>query len=59
MEWDKKTGDFLIRVLENKEEEAVVRHEAGEALANYGREEYIMILEKYGKDEAEEVRDTC
>ncbi len=59
MEWDKKTGDFLISVLENKEEEAVVRHEAGEALANYGREEYMIILEKQLKDKMEEVRDTC
>lgn len=46
-------------MLEDENEYPVVRHEAGEALSNYGVDEYINILRKYKDSEVEEVRDTC
>ena len=37
----------------------MVRHESGEALSNYGREENIKVLSKFIDNPVEEVRDTC
>jgi len=50
---------FLSKVLENKEEDSMVRHEAGEALGAIGHEDAIDILKQYLNDPYPEVRETC
>lgn len=50
---------FLIRVLEDRKQEPMVRHEAGEALGAIGSPEVVGVLEKYLKDEQVEVAETC
>lgn len=37
----------------------MVRHEAGEALSNYGKEEDLLLIESLVDCPVEEVRDTC
>lgn len=49
----------LISVLENLEEEPIVRHEAAEALAAIGDEKSLPILKKYLDDPCIEVSETC
>jgi len=49
----------LIEVLEDKKQEPMVRHEAGEALGAIGEKSVIDILKKYAKDESPEVAETC
>ena len=50
---------FLIPVLENKEEHAMVRHEAAEALGSIGTTECIETLELYSKDLQVVVAESC
>lgn len=49
----------LTSVLEDKSQESMVRHEAGEALGAIGSEESIEILQKYKDDPVIEVAETC
>lgn len=37
----------LIKILQNKDEDEIVRHEAAEALANYDDENLLKILKEY------------
>lgn len=41
------TFDFLVKVLNDKKEQAVARHEAGEALANYTQHKERVLKEFY------------
>jgi deoxyhypusine monooxygenase len=50
---------YLTKILENKDENAIVRHEAAEALGAIGLHESLSLLEKYASDSAIEVADTC
>ena len=52
-------NDVLKIVLANKDEHAMVRHEAGEALAAIGSVESLDILKQYSYDEVIEVAQTC
>lgn len=49
----------LTAVLENVNQEPMVRHEAGEALGAIGNADVIPILEKYASDPVIEVAETC
>lgn len=49
----------LTSVLEDENEEAMVRHEAGEALGAIGQERSLSVLEKYSSDPLPEVAETC
>lgn len=49
----------LIDVLEDVEQEPMVRHEAGEALGAIGCVDAVPILEKYKNDKVIEVAETC
>ncbi|CAH1244061.1 DOHH [Branchiostoma lanceolatum] len=49
----------LIRVLKDKGQEAMVRHEAGEALGAIGSAEVLDVLEEYAQDDTVEVAETC
>lgn len=49
----------LESILENIEEEAIVRHEAAEALAAIGQKSSLDILRKYAQDSCIEVSQTC
>ena len=49
----------MRRVLQDEEEQPVVRHEAGEALGNFGKEEDLVLLSSLKDSGVEEVRDTC
>jgi deoxyhypusine monooxygenase len=50
---------YLNKILESKEENAIVRHEAAEALGAINQPESLELLEKYAHDSAPEVSDTC
>jgi len=50
---------ILSNVLEDKSREAIVRHEAAEALGAIGTVDVLPILQKYSKDSVPEVSDTC
>lgn len=52
---------FLTAILEKKEENAMVRHEAGEALGAIGSSASLDVLKRYRDDstEPQEVRETC
>lgn len=50
---------YLIRVLEDTSQEAIVRHEAGEALGAIGDASTCEILKKYLNDPVVEVAETC
>ncbi|XP_033737287.1 deoxyhypusine hydroxylase-like [Pecten maximus] len=49
----------LTRVLQDTQQEAMVRHEAGEALGAIGSGKSIEILQKYANDPVVEVAETC
>lgn len=49
----------LTRVLEDRDQEAMVRHEAAEALGAIGSPAVLQTLVKYTKDPAIEVAETC
>lgn len=60
MAFTAKIKEFLLSILLNEKEKSVVRHEAGEALANSGTSDLIPIFEKYAINyKIEEVNDTC
>jgi len=56
---DKAAVPVLTSVLENKSEEAIVRHEAAEALGAIGCDDTIDLLNKYCNDDCNEVAETC
>ncbi|CAB4012249.1 Deoxyhypusine hydroxylase [Paramuricea clavata] len=56
---DKYAIPFLIRVLEDRNQEPMVRHEAGEALGAIGSPQVIDVLTKFLKDDQIEVAETC
>ncbi|XP_039252999.2 deoxyhypusine hydroxylase-like [Styela clava] len=56
---NKKAIPVLISVLEDTLQEAMVRHEAGEALGAIGDESALKTLEKYVNDPTPEVAETC
>lgn len=49
----------LINVLEDRKQEPMVRHEAGEALGAIGSPEVLNVLEKFVNDSTVEVAETC
>lgn len=49
----------LVRVLEDTEEDPMVRHEAGEAMAAIGDSSICEVLMKFVNDQALEVAETC
>ncbi|KAL7641254.1 UNVERIFIED_CONTAM: hypothetical protein RMT77_008392 [Armadillidium vulgare] len=49
----------LIKVVRNKEEKPMVRHEAAEALGSIGSETAIQILKEFLNDETRVVRESC
>lgn len=49
----------LQSILQDENEEPIVRHEAGEALAAIGLHNSISLLENYSKDPVVEVAETC
>ncbi|XP_045497573.1 deoxyhypusine hydroxylase [Colias croceus] len=56
---DKTAIPILRGVLEDKNQDPIVRHEAGEALGAIGDPNLIDLLEKYKNDSAIEVAETC
>ncbi|XP_034830630.1 deoxyhypusine hydroxylase [Maniola hyperantus] len=56
---DKNAVPVLISVLEDKNQDPIVRHEAGEALGAIGDTDLQSLLEKYQHDPAVEVAETC
>lgn len=56
---DERAIDTLIKVLEDHNQDPMVRHEAGEALGAIGQENVRPILEKYKCDPVIEVAETC
>nr|NVI76091.1 nero [Cucujiformia] len=56
---DENAIDILISVLEDYEQEAMVRHEAAEALGAIGSEKALGYLEKYKNNSIKEVAETC
>lgn len=50
---------ILTKVLENKSEAAIVRHEAAEAIGALGSENSLDLLAEYCKDDSVEVAETC
>lgn len=56
---DKHANTALIKVLEDKTQEAMVRHEAGEALGAIGSPEVLDLLQQYAADPVVEVAETC
>ncbi|XP_059178317.1 deoxyhypusine hydroxylase-like [Physella acuta] len=50
---------YLVRVLEDKSQEAMVRHEAGEALGAIGDNSALQVLQVFAKDPVVEVAETC
>ncbi|CAH2037767.1 unnamed protein product, partial [Iphiclides podalirius] len=56
---DKRAIPVLRSVLEDKNQDPIVRHEAGEALGAIGDPNLREILEKYQNDPAIEVAETC
>ncbi|KAM7363060.1 deoxyhypusine hydroxylase nero [Cochliomyia hominivorax] len=56
---DTKALGILTKVLEDVNQEPMVRHEAAEAMGAIGSEEVIPILEKYKNDPVVEVAETC
>jgi deoxyhypusine monooxygenase len=49
----------LVSLLENKDEDEIVRHEAAEALGNYESEDHVRVLERFVDDESTPVRESC
>ncbi|KAM3964450.1 deoxyhypusine hydroxylase nero [Aphomia sociella] len=56
---DKRAIPVLREVLEDKNQDPIVRHEAGEALGAIGDPNLRELLEKYKNDPAIEVAETC
>lgn len=56
---DERAVKLLINVLEDKNQEPIVRHEAAEALGAIASDSVTEILEKYTKDDTREVAETC
>ncbi|KAL8582202.1 hypothetical protein ACOMHN_004121 [Nucella lapillus] len=56
---DKYAIPSLISVLEDKAQEPMVRHEAGEALGAIGSPEVLDLLKTYSQDPVIEVAETC
>nr|NVI76097.1 nero [Cucujiformia] len=56
---DEKAVDILISVLEDEEQEPMVRHEAAEALGAIGSEAALPYLQKYKIHTVTEVSETC
>ncbi|KAJ2946148.1 hypothetical protein O0L34_g5080 [Tuta absoluta] len=56
---DKRAIPLLRSVLEDKNQDPIVRHEAGEALGAIGDPNLLELLEKYQHDPAVEVAETC
>nr|MBE5726541.1 nero [Cucujiformia] len=56
---DEKALDILISVLDDQNQEPMVRHEAAEALGAIGSDEAIGCLKKFKDDEVTEVAETC
>nr|NVI76124.1 nero [Cucujiformia] len=56
---DEAALNTLISVLEDEKQEAMVRHEAAEALGAIGSEKAVAYLQKYKKDSVTEVAETC
>lgn len=56
---DERAVKLLINVLEDKNQEPIVRHEAAEALGAIASDSVTEILEKYAKDDTREVAETC
>ncbi|XP_067662890.1 deoxyhypusine hydroxylase-like [Haliotis asinina] len=56
---DKYAIPILTTVLEDKSQEPMVRHEAGEALGAIGCESVLPLLKQYAEDPVIEVAETC
>jgi deoxyhypusine monooxygenase len=56
---DKDGVEALVRVLDNAEEDPMVRHEAAEALGAIGTEECLQPLRRHESDHVREVAETC
>nr|NVI76177.1 nero [Cucujiformia] len=56
---DEKANPVLMKVLEDVNQEPMVRHEAAEALGAIGSRDSIKILEIYRHDPVIEVAETC
>ncbi|XP_014250805.1 deoxyhypusine hydroxylase [Cimex lectularius] len=56
---DKTAIPILVGVLEDKSENPMVRHEAGEALGAIGCSSVLDLLEEYSKDPQLEIAQTC
>ena len=56
---DQAANKVLKQVLANKNQDAMVRHEAGEALAAIGSQDSLEILKEYSNDPVIEVAQTC
>nr|NVI76157.1 nero [Cucujiformia] len=56
---DEASMNILISVLEDEKQEAMVRHEAAEALGAIGSERALTYLQKYKNDSVTEVAETC
>ncbi|XP_069784749.1 deoxyhypusine hydroxylase [Narcine bancroftii] len=56
---DERAVPILRRVLQDRDQEPMVRHEAGEALGAIGKPEVLEILREYSCDPVTEVAETC
>ncbi|XP_031337307.1 deoxyhypusine hydroxylase [Photinus pyralis] len=56
---DEEAIAALVKVLQDTNQEPMVRHEAGEALGAIGKQEVVSILETFAKDPVVEVSETC
>ncbi|KAJ8985044.1 hypothetical protein NQ317_016955 [Molorchus minor] len=56
---DERANLVLKEVLQDLNQEAIVRHEAAEALGAIGSRQSVELLEKYKSDKAVEVAQTC
>lgn len=54
-----KAVPLLCSIMDDSKQEAIVRHEAGEALGAIGDPAALPTLEKYLKDESQAVAETC
>lgn len=51
--------EILMSVLQNEDEDEIVRHEAAEALGNYRRREHIETLKTFANHPSVPLRETC
>ncbi|PIK57988.1 putative deoxyhypusine hydroxylase-like [Apostichopus japonicus] len=56
---DERAIPILVAVLEDGNQETIVRHEAGEALGAIGSQTVLPVLETYLKSEIPEISETC